>query len=53
MENLADSLGSARGFWSNRLTRVLLVVVLSNLGSVLGTAVALPWIAARIALASG
>ncbi len=47
MENLADSLGSARGFWSNRLTRVLLVVVLSNLGSVLGTAVALPWIAAR------
>ncbi|MDE2851858.1 MAG: TraB/GumN family protein [Acidobacteriota bacterium] len=47
MENLADSLGSVRGFWSNRLTRVLLVVVLSNLGSVLGTAVALPWIAAR------
>ncbi len=52
MENLADSLSSARGFWSNRLTRVLLVVVLSNLGSVLGTAVALPWIAARIALAA-
>ena len=48
MENLADSLSSARGFWSNRLTRVLLVVVLSNLGSVLGTAVALPWIAARL-----
>ncbi len=48
LENLADSLSSARGFWSNRLTRVLLVVVLSNLGSVLGTAVAIPWIAARV-----
>ena len=47
MENLADSLGSVRGFWRNRLTRVLLVVVLSNLGSTLGTFVALPWIVAR------
>lgn len=47
MENLADSLGSVRGFWSNRLTRVLLVVVLCNLGSVLATFVAATWITAR------
>lgn len=47
MENLADSLGSVRGFWSNRLTRILLVVVLCNLGSVLATFVAGAWITAR------
>lgn len=47
LENLADSLGSVRGFWSNRLTRILLVVVLCNLGSVLATFVAGAWIAAR------
>ena len=47
MENLADSLASVRGFWSNRLTRVLLVVVLCNLGSVLATFVAGAWIGAR------
>lgn len=47
MENLADSLGSVRGFWTNRLTRVLLVVVLCNLGSVLATFLAGSWIFAR------
>ncbi len=47
MENLADSLGSVRGFWSNRLTRILLVVVLCNLGSVLATFIAGAWITAR------
>ena len=47
LENLADSLGSVRGFWSNRLTRILLVVVLCNLGSVLATFVAGAWIVGR------
>ena len=47
MENLADSLGSVRGFWTNRLTRILLVVVLCNLGSVLATFVAGAWIVGR------
>ena len=47
MENLADSLGSVRGFWSNRLTRILLVVVLCNLGSVLATFAAGAWITVR------
>ncbi|MFW6022798.1 MAG: TraB/GumN family protein [Halanaerobiaceae bacterium] len=30
---------SFKGFWSNKVTRVLLVVVFANLGSVLGTAI--------------
>ena len=47
MENLADSLSSVRGFWTNRLTRVLLVVVLCNLGSVLATFIAGSWIVGR------
>ena len=47
LENLADSLSSVRGFWSNRLTRILLVVVLCNLGSVLATFIAGSWIVAR------
>lgn len=47
LENLADSLSSARGFWSNRLTRILLVVVLCNLGSVLASFIAGSWIVAR------
>ena len=47
MENLADSLSSVRGFWGNRLTRILLVVVLCNLGSVLATFIAGSWIVAR------
>jgi len=47
LENLGDSLGSVGGFWRNRLTRVLLVVALCNLGSVLGTYIGGTWILAR------
>lgn len=36
-ENLTEDILSLRGFWRNKVTRVLLVVVLVNLGSVLGT----------------
>ena len=36
-ERLSADLSSFRGLWKNKLTRVLLVVVLANLGSVLGT----------------
>jgi len=39
---LAKDLGSIKGFWKNKVTRVLLVVVLTNLGSSLGTFVAIP-----------
>lgn len=36
-EALADDVHSAKGFWHNKVTRILLVVVLANIGSSLGT----------------
>lgn len=39
-ETLADDVTSVKGFWNNKVTRVLLVIVLANLGSSLGTFVA-------------
>jgi pheromone shutdown-related protein TraB len=36
-ENLSEDVLSAKGFWRNKVTRILLIVVLSNLGSTLGT----------------
>ena len=36
-ENLADDITSLKGFWRNKVTRVLLVVVLTNVGSTIGT----------------
>jgi pheromone shutdown-related protein TraB len=36
-ENLSDDVLSVKGFWRNKVTRILLVVVLANLGSSLGT----------------
>lgn len=41
-ENLGRDILSVRGFWRNKVTRVLLVVVFTNIGSSLGTFVALP-----------
>lgn len=36
-EQLGNDLSSLKGLWKNKLTRILLVVILSNLGSVAGT----------------
>jgi pheromone shutdown-related protein TraB len=36
-ENLSENVFSVKGFWNNKVTRVLLVVVLANLGSSIGT----------------
>lgn len=36
-ENLSDDVQSLKGFWRNKVTRVLLVVVFANLGSTFGT----------------
>lgn len=36
-ETLTEDVFSVKGFWNNKVTRVLLVVVLSNLGSSIGT----------------
>lgn len=41
-ENLAGDIVTVRGFWSNKITRILLVVVFTNIGSSLGTFVAIP-----------
>ncbi|MFZ4453952.1 TraB/GumN family protein [Salibacterium aidingense] len=36
-ETLSDDVHSAKGFWGNKVTRILLIVVLANVGSTLGT----------------
>jgi pheromone shutdown protein TraB len=36
-EGLMDDVQEFRGFWRNKITRVLLVVVFANLGSTIGT----------------
>jgi pheromone shutdown-related protein TraB len=47
LEQLPDAIGTMRGFWSNPVTRILLVVALANVGSVVGTYIAGIWIGAR------
>ena len=41
-ENLSEDITSLKGFWRNKITRILLVVVFTNLGSSIGTFVAIP-----------
>lgn len=48
LESLPDEIGSVKGFWMNPVSRILLVVVLSNVGSSLGTFISGGWIAARV-----
>jgi len=43
-ETLQEDIRSVRGFWTNKVTRILLVVVFTNLGSSIGTFVAFPMI---------
>ena len=42
LENLPNDILTIKGFWKNRLTRILLIVVFTNIGSGLGTFVAIP-----------
>ena len=42
LESLPEDILSVRGFWRNNVTRILLVVVFTNLGSSLGTFIAFP-----------
>ena len=44
-ERLPEDIVSVKGFWKNKITRVLLIVVLTNMGSSLGAFVALPLMA--------
>jgi len=41
-EQLQNDIHTMKGFWRNKITRILLVVVFTNLGSSLGTFVAIP-----------
>ena len=41
-ENLPSDILSIKGFWKNKITHILLVVVFTNLGSSIGTFVAIP-----------
>lgn len=47
LEDLPQAITSLKGFWTNSLCRILLVVALVNLGSSLGTFISGGWIAAR------
>jgi pheromone shutdown-related protein TraB len=44
LERVGDDVSSVPGIWRNRVTRVLLVVILANLGSSLGTFIGVGWI---------
>ncbi len=44
MERVGDDLMTIKGWWTNRLARVLLVFLFSSLGSSIGTFVALGWL---------
>jgi len=46
-EGLHQSISTLKGFWTNPVTKILLITALSNLGSMLGSWVAGVWIAAR------
>ncbi|MDD5476234.1 MAG: TraB/GumN family protein [Syntrophales bacterium] len=39
---LRDDISTIRGFWHNKITRILLVVVFVNIGSSIGTFIAIP-----------
>ena len=41
-ESLPEDILSIKGFWKNNVTRILLVVVFTNIGSSIGTFVAIP-----------
>ncbi len=44
MERVGDDLTTLRGWWGNRLARVLLVFLFSSLGSTAGTFIAFHWL---------
>jgi pheromone shutdown-related protein TraB len=46
-EMLSEATATLKGFWTNPVTKILLVAAFANLGSVLGTYLAAVWIASR------
>jgi pheromone shutdown-related protein TraB len=47
LEDLPEAIGSFKGFWTNPVTRILLIIMLCNIGASIGVFIAGPWIAAR------
>jgi pheromone shutdown-related protein TraB len=43
-ENLPYDITTWKGFWQNRITKILLVFVTSSLGASIGTFIGIPWI---------
>ncbi len=41
-ESLTEDISSVKGFWRNKITRILMVVVFTNIGSSLGALIAIP-----------
>ncbi len=48
MERLPEDILSVKGFWSNPISKILLVVAFANIGSSLGTFIAGGWIASAV-----
>jgi len=46
-EDLPEAIGSLKGFWTNPVTRILLIIALANVGAMIGVPIAGAWIAAR------
>jgi len=44
MEKISDDMATLKGWWRNRMTRVMLVFLFSTLGSVFGTLVSFHWL---------
>jgi len=42
LESLPEDILSIRGFWKNKVTRILLVVAFTNLGAAIGSMIAIP-----------
>jgi pheromone shutdown protein TraB len=47
LEELPNATATFKGFWTNPVTRILLVVALANVGSVVGTWIGGIWIGVR------
>ena len=46
-KSIPQAILTVKGFWMNPVTRILLVVILANVGSAFGTWISTSWIAAR------
>ena len=45
LESIPTDMGTARGIWRNRVSKILLVMAFTNLGSMVGTGIGVAWMA--------